>query len=175
MAFHADKMKMRGDSSLTSGFDIFTLLYQHARIFDKYANKTDWESHKSSLGFSEFPYSDESTYGGQGHIVMNIPGNDFMLISLSYITNHDWRPYFDMFGLHYTDMASRQVDVNGFVDSVKKIIWLNPNDPDAFPDEKLSADSSFVQIDLSDKNTELPAGTVLPSGADLQCLKPSTH
>lgn len=175
MALQADKMKMRGGSNLTSGFDIFTLLYQHARIFDKYANDADWENHKSALGFSEFPFSDESTYGGEGYTVESIPGNDFMLISLSYITNHDWRPYFDMFGLNYTDMASKQVDANGFADAVKEIIWLNPHDPEAFPDETFSEDPNFVKIDMTDKNAELPAGTVLPEGADLQCLKPSTH
>lgn len=91
-----------------NGFHVITLLYLHSRIFDKYsASEALWQLHRDRLGFSEFPFKGHPVYGKRK--VGKIPGNDFLLVSLSKLTGEDWRPYFDMFGLHYSDLAKQQV------------------------------------------------------------------
>ena len=158
MPLQLDKQVMRGGETLQNGFNIYTLLYQHARIFGKYAaNETSWNAQRDSLGFSLFPWSGEATYGGKN--VQAIPGNDFMLVSLSYITNADWRPYFDMFGLHYTTLASQQVEANAFSRVIKQEVLTNKNDPQLIPNNSLSDDPSLVAVDLTDKNAQFPGVT----------------
>jgi hypothetical protein len=155
MMLQSDKQKMRDGTTLENGFNIYTLLYQSQRIFDKYSkDEQSWVNHHDSLGFSEFPWKDNIIYGGKN--VQTIPGNDFMLVSLSFITNADWRPYFDMFGLHYTNLASQQVDTNGFDREVGGKILVNKFNPQYLPNKQLSQDPDFTSVDLTDKNSSFP-------------------
>ncbi len=106
------KQSLASGGTLDNGFHLATLMYLHARIFSHYAkDETLWNANKTRLGFDAFPFSGHTQYGGRQ--VRNMPGNDFMLVSLSKITGKDWRPYFDMFGLRYTDLASQQVQSHG--------------------------------------------------------------
>lgn len=155
MMLHSDKQKMRDGTTLTNGFNIYTLLYQGGRIFDKYAlDEQTWNKNRDSLGFSQFPWQGESVYDGKN--VQNIPGNDNMLVSLSYITNADWRPYFNMVGLHYTDLASKQVDANSFERTIEKKIFVNKINSQYLSNESLSQGPDLVSVDMTDKNAVLP-------------------
>ena len=103
-----DKQIMRDGTTLQHGMDIFTLLYSQSRLFAQAAkNETDWNSTRDALGFGLFPYKDGGPYGGLK--VKNIPGNDFLLVALGFITGKDWRTYFDLRGVHYSDLAVQQV------------------------------------------------------------------
>jgi hypothetical protein len=103
-----DKKTMRNGTLLQNGMDIFTLLYSQSRLFAKAAsNETNWNSTRASLGFGLFPYQGGTPYGTLK--VKDIPGNDFLLVALGYITGLDWRPYFDLRGVRYSDMAAQQV------------------------------------------------------------------
>ncbi|MCW5214383.1 hypothetical protein VU13_03595 [Desulfobulbus sp. US5] len=42
-------------------------------------------------------------------MVKNIPGNDFLLVALGFITGLDWRTYFDLRGVRYSDLAAQQI------------------------------------------------------------------
>lgn len=155
MPLQADKKVMRGGETLQNGFSIYTLLYQASRIYYKYAStESDWNLNRDRIGFSLFPWSGDATYGGK--TVSAIPGNDFMVVTLSYITNLDWRPYFDMFGLHYTTLASEQVDANQFTGKVKEVVFTNKNNPELIPNGQLSQDPDIVAVDLTDKNAVFP-------------------
>lgn len=163
MLLQADKRVMRDGTTLENGFNIFTLLYQNARIYNHFAaDESSWNANRDRLGFSEFPYSGETTYGGGN--VKNIPGNDFMLVALSYITNADWREYFDMFGLHYTSLANKQVQKNGFSGKIEKVILTNKFKSQNMPNASLSADPDLVKVDLTDKDAVFP-------GANWSCPK----
>jgi immunomodulating metalloprotease len=112
MALRANGMVFADGTALSNGFDIFTLLYQHGRIFDKYATDVaTWDAHRDQLGFGLFSFSGDAVYGGKS--VASIPGNDFMLVSLSKLTGFDWAHHFDMLGLRYTRLAAQQAVVNG--------------------------------------------------------------
>ncbi|MGB5686246.1 MAG: ImpA family metalloprotease, partial [Candidatus Electrothrix sp.] len=103
-----DKKTMRDGTTLQHGMDIFTLLYSQSRIFAQAAqNATDWDSARDALGFGLFPYEGGGPYGGLK--VKNIPGNDFLLVALGFITGLDWRTYFDLRGVRYSDLAAQQV------------------------------------------------------------------
>ena len=84
---------------LQTGWDIFTLMYLHERLF---SSVSDWAAQKDALGFSTYSTMPE------------IDGNDFMLLSLSFISRIDQRPFFNMWGITYSDQASNQVAEYGF-------------------------------------------------------------
>ncbi|GHD56153.1 ImpA family metalloprotease [Jeongeupia chitinilytica] len=79
-------------------WDIYTLLYLHARL----TAKADWDSNKDRLGYSRY-----ATRPG-------VDGNDNMLIALSWITQRDQRPTFDLWGIKYSAGAASQVAGYGF-------------------------------------------------------------
>lgn len=96
---------------LNDGWEIFTLLYAQERLFAKYgANDADWLANRDKLGFGLFPRTGGSVYGGKN--VTQMPGNDYLLVALSYITGRDFRPYFDMWQIRYSSLASQQVQAH---------------------------------------------------------------
>lgn len=105
---------LRNGMSLTNGFDIVTLLYQNARFVYKYSSSDAvWNARRASLGFDLFNRTCASTtrcystYGSSS--VSSMPGNDFILVTLTFITGYDFRPYFDIRGVPYSTLANEQV------------------------------------------------------------------
>ena len=150
LALQIDKMEMGNGKILNSDFDIYTLLYLHGRIFDKHnRNETDWLHNRDQLGFSEFAYAGAPTYGS-ANTVAKIPGNDFTLVSLSHLSKRDWRPFFDVFGLRYSDLAAEQVAINASNGPVKKGLYqLNTELPDA----TISSGPEFLDLSTATKDT----------------------
>ncbi|MEE2827800.1 MAG: ImpA family metalloprotease, partial [Myxococcota bacterium] len=96
-----------------TGWDIFTLIYLHERLFSHaVADDELWAAQRSGLGFSHYP--------GAG----NIDGNDFMLISYSFLTQTDQRPFFDLWGVDYSQAASDQVAAYGYEPAVQQM-WVS--------------------------------------------------
>jgi hypothetical protein len=94
--------------ALADGWDIFPLLYAHARLFSQAARaEASWTAARASLGFDRFAFSGDAQYGGGN--VSTMPGNDFLLVSLSWITGRDVRPYFREHGVRFSDRANEQV------------------------------------------------------------------
>ncbi|MFB2673218.1 ImpA family metalloprotease [Shewanella xiamenensis] len=163
MALKAHGMTLSDGTTLSNGFNLFTLLYQHSRIFGKYANNaSDWEANRSKLGFDLFPFDGHSVYGGK--TVRDIPGNDFMLVSLSKLTGKDWRSHFDMLGLRYSSLAAIQVTANATLGTVPMGMYELETD---LPPANMSQGLTFIPLSLSDSST-LWKGTGSPS----QCAKP---
>lgn len=163
MALKAHGMTLSDGTTLSNGFNLFTLLYQHSRIFGKYANNaSDWEANRSKLGFDLFPFDGHSVYGGK--TVRDIPGNDFMLVSLSKLTGKDWRSHFDMLGLRYSSLAAMQVTANATLGTVPMGMYELETD---LPPANMSQGLTFIPLSLSDSST-LWKGTGSPS----QCAKP---
>ncbi|WP_295749113.1 ImpA family metalloprotease [Undibacterium sp.] len=75
------------------GWDIVTLLYLHQRQFAR----ADWAANKDKLGYSQYATRPA------------VDGNDNMLIALSWITQRDQRPTFDLWGVRYSTTAAAQV------------------------------------------------------------------
>ncbi|WP_299013198.1 ImpA family metalloprotease [uncultured Photobacterium sp.] len=163
MALRLDKKAMVTGDNLDNGFHAFTLLYQHSRIFHEYAsNEAEWLENRDRLGFSGFPYSGHAVYGGEN--VRSIPGNDFMLVSLSVLTNQDWRPYFDMFGLRYSSLASAQVGLNakgGVVDTGMYVL------EDDLPPASMGTGLNFLPLSLNDGTTQWPRDNSTPVNCSL--------
>jgi hypothetical protein len=97
MVFYMQVVHCNSDLEfLETGWDIYTLMYLHERLFTHALN--DWEAQRTIIGFdlyTEAPW--------------DISGNDFMLISMSLISQRDQRSFFDMWGIEYSDMARDQV------------------------------------------------------------------
>ena len=99
---------MNDGTVLTNGFDIFPLIYSSIRYFENnVGTDTAWLGIRDKLGFSLFNRTGHSTYGTG--TINNIPGNDYLVIILTKITGYDFRPYFDIRGIPYTDLANNQV------------------------------------------------------------------
>lgn len=163
MALKAHGMTLSDGSILSNGFNLFTLLYQHSRIFGKYANNaSDWQANRSKLGFDLFPFDSHSVYGGK--TVRDIPGNDFMLVSLSKLTGKDWRSHFDMLGLRYSSLAAAQTASNATSGTMPMGMYELETD---LPPANMSQGLTFIPLSLSDGST-LWKGTSSPS----QCAKP---
>ena len=96
---------------LADGWDIFPLLYAHARLLGASArDATTWNAARASLGFDRFAYNGDATYGGRN--VGQIPGNDFLVVSLAFITGLDFRGYFRDHGVRISDLADAQVQAH---------------------------------------------------------------
>lgn len=150
MALRADKTTFADGTQVDNGFNIYPLLYLHQRIFGKYANnEASWLANREKLGFSLFDYTNATVYGN-GRNVSHIPGNDFILVSLSKLTGKDWRPYFDMFGLNYTDLASQQVSVNATKGTVSMGLYELETD---MPDAGISKNLNFLPLSLTNHKT----------------------
>lgn len=163
MALKAHGMTLSDGTTLSNGFNLFTLLYQHSRIFGKYANNaSDWQANRSKLGFDLFPFDSHSVYGGK--TVRDIPGNDFMLVSLSKLTGKDWRSHFDMLGLRYSSLATAQTASNTTSGTMPMGMYELETD---LPPANMSQGLTFIPLSLSDDST-LWKGTSSPS----QCAKP---
>mgnify|MGYP000844152287 FL=1 len=102
---------LRDGTKIADGFDILTLLYDHARQFGAAAkDAATWMGKRDAIGFGAIPFDGDATYDGGN--VGTIPGNDFLLISLSFLTGKDYRPYFDSRGVRYSDLAVAQVNAH---------------------------------------------------------------
>lgn len=90
---------------LENGFDLFTLLNLAARQFLAAAGDDErWAAERASLGFRDLPRTGEAIYG-EGGDVGRMPGNDFLLVVLSYVSGLDFRPYFESRGVGSSDLA----------------------------------------------------------------------
>lgn len=121
MAMSSQNLTHLGDK----GWDLFRLMYIQERLFSNaIGNDTDWANQRVGLGFSQ--YSARAT-------ASSITSNDYMLISMSYITGRDQRPFFDMWGVTYSAAASAQVASYGFP-AVAKQFWVVSGEDKAFKD-----------------------------------------
>ncbi|SIR03887.1 Peptidase M60, enhancin and enhancin-like [Shewanella morhuae] len=163
MALKAHGMTLNDGTTLENGFNLFTLLYQHSRIFSKYANNAnDWEANRSKLGFSQFPFDGHGVYSGKA--VRDIPGNDFMLVSLSQLTGKDWRSHFDLLGLRYSSLAAAQTIANATSGTMPMGMYELETD---LPPANMSQGLTFIPLSLSEGTTQWKG-----AGSPLQCVKP---
>jgi len=79
--------------------------------------KNDWESKKYDLGFSSYSLSEFN----------DIRKNDWLLISFSFASNADFRDYFDMMGIPYSQKASKQVESFGYEKVPQKFYISTPD------------------------------------------------
>lgn len=87
---------------LDSGWDVYTLMYLQDRLTGRAMRDEDaWDAAKEALGFGE--YTD----------IPDMDGNDFMLLSMSWITERDQRPFFAMFGITWSADADAQLEAYG--------------------------------------------------------------
>ncbi|MBT1444030.1 ImpA family metalloprotease [Shewanella sp. JM162201] len=149
MALRAHGMELADGTRLANGFNIFTLLYQHQRIFGALSgNQANWDANKDRLGFGLFPFEGHSVYGGRK--VRDIPGNDFMLASLSKLTGLNWQSHFDMLGLRYSSLAATQAQANATKGTLAMGMYVLETD---LPPANMSEGLSFLPLSVDDAAT----------------------
>ncbi len=121
-----DVMAERGGT----GWDVFTAMYLLERIFSHAIEMDTWSEHKDALGFSTYNFAPG-----------DIDSNDFMLITLSFITGKDHRAFFDMWGITYSSKAAGQVASYGFPEA-PKVFYANDDSNNLPHPEPVSIDGS---------------------------------
>jgi hypothetical protein len=66
--------------------------------------KQDWENRKASVGFDHYTLDE----------INSIRDNDWLVIAYSYGAELDFRDYFDMMGIPYSEKAREQIRSFGF-------------------------------------------------------------
>jgi hypothetical protein len=118
MSFYVQLVHCNNDlPHIADGWDIYTLMYLHERIFSRALE--DWENSSANVGFDTYSTAPN-----------DISGNDFMLLSLSYITERDHRSFFDMWGIEYSNNAWNQVEFYNFPVAEQQ---FTPNDNPNIP------------------------------------------
>ena len=99
---------------MPTGFPIFALIYEGARQLWRWGSDDAlWLAKRDLLGMGLFnrtggpgaPYSSDQS-------VADMIGNDFILIIVSFVSGRDWRPYFDMRGVQFSDLARQQIEAH---------------------------------------------------------------
>ncbi|MES9964141.1 MAG: ImpA family metalloprotease, partial [Candidatus Sedimenticola sp. 20ELBAFRAG] len=109
MALNNSDVPHLGDS----GWDVWPLLYlRKGKVGAAAKSETTWQQRKASVGLSLYNRGEADRIGSI----------DFMLTGLSFITKRDQRPFFDMWGLEYSDLASRQVESYGYPAAPKRYV-----------------------------------------------------
>lgn len=163
MALRAHGMRLADGTRLSNGFNIFTLLYQHSRIFGAVAdNESDWNANRDRLGFGLFPFQGHGVYGGKQ--VRDIPGNDFMLVALGRLTGLDWRSHFDLLGLRYSTLAAAQVQANQPSGVLPMGMYVLEDD---LPPANMSEGLTFLPLSSTDGSTLWPRGQGSPASCPI--------
>lgn len=101
------------NANLGDGWSLMTLAYLLDRNVD--ASQATWAASAAKFGFG--------TYAAAYPSAMN--GNDFLLISSSFIIGRDMRPMFDLWGVTYSPAASAQVAAYGYTPSAKLLFPMS--------------------------------------------------
>ena len=113
-----------GEYALSNGFHLLGRLHILERFLAKDAKK-DWENSKEKLGFANYSLDE----------IKSINSNDWLVVSLSWATGLDFRPFFNMYGQPYSSKASEQIESFKFT-KVKKVFFMETNDSGfILPDE----------------------------------------
>lgn len=100
------EMMMHAESkgALNNGWHLIPRMHLLEGAFNAADNNdSDWVATRASLGFSLYSRSD----------ALNISNTDWLLVAASYSTGLDYRPFLDLFGLSYSQLASNQVAALG--------------------------------------------------------------
>jgi len=76
--------------------------------------KLDWDARKDSVGFSTYSLDEINT----------IRNNDWLIVAYSYAAELDYRNYFDMMGIPYSQKARDQIATFGF-DVVPNTLFIS--------------------------------------------------
>ncbi len=104
---HAEKM-----GKLENGWHVLARVHILEREMRR--AKQDWENRKASVGFSNYTLDE----------INAIHDNDWLVIAYSYAAELDYRNYFDMMGIPYSDKAREQIASFGF-DTAPKALFVS--------------------------------------------------
>lgn len=118
------------------GWDIITMMYMSYRL-KSWAQSDDnrWYLWKSKLGYSNYTRSESQ----------NIHANDQMLITTSYLLRLNLCPFYDMYGLYYSQKAAIQVYNYGYP-LVRKQFYYFPYDFNSQPVMSMAA-AGVIPVD----------------------------
>lgn len=79
-----------------------------------------------------------------------------MLVTLSKLADKDFRPYFDMYGLYYSDLAASQIEQAGYLSKVNMGMYMIETE---LPNLSISTELPYLPLSLSDKTTKWRDGS----------------
>ena len=106
---HAQKM-----GKIQNGWHILARVHILEREMKR--AKKDWEAQKASVGFSTYSLNEINAIGN----------NDWLVVAYSYTAEVDFRDYFDMMGISYSQKARNQIASFGFDVAPKALFVSTP-------------------------------------------------
>ena len=151
-------MTFRNGTENKWGYDLVPLLYLLQRSFGHVAqSESDWDANKANFGFELFPYSGHAVYGGGN--VGSIPGNDWLLVTLSYLTQYNWLSQFELFGLRTTSLAQSQAQAHGTLGDLPMGLYVLDTD---LPPANWTDGVTWLPMALDDSSTVWPRDGFTP-------------
>lgn len=152
-------MEFRNGMINQKGYELIPLLYLLERSFGKVTeSEVTWEANKIKFGFELFPYSGHAIYGGSN--IRNIPGNDWLLVVLSYLTQYNWVTQFQLFGLKTSSLAQLQAKAHSIRGDLPTGFYVLNYD---MPPSTWTDGLDWLPISLDDKSTVWPEDGFSPN------------
>ncbi len=104
---HAQKM-----GKVEDGWDVLARVHILEREMRR--AKADWDNRKDAVGFSTYSLDEINAIGD----------NDWLIVAYSYAAGVDYRDYFDMMGIPFSDKAREQIATFGF-DPAPKALFVS--------------------------------------------------
>ena len=104
------------------------------------ANEYAWSEYKHKLGFSTYSLDEFKE-------ITNGQNNDWMLVSLSYASKLDFRPFMEMYGEKYSDKASKQVEEFGYKPTPQEFFFGITNEHTRIVDWGAFLDKPTIPVD----------------------------
>jgi hypothetical protein len=98
--FYTTLIFSSGDKFAEWGFEMIPMLYLMSRNIDAERN---WTTARDNYGLSLYNYPDEIDD-------LSFPGNDFMILAVSWLNQLDYRSFFWAWGATWTAKADQQID-----------------------------------------------------------------
>jgi len=102
-------------NKLEDGWHLLTRIHLLERAIN--SSKDDWDNQKENIGFSEYSLDEFN----------NLSKNDWLLVSYSFASTLDFRPFFDMYGIEYSTKAYDQIESFSYEAVAKKFFVSTPD------------------------------------------------
>jgi len=94
-------MAVENQGVLQDGWHLWARLHMFEREFNRADDHdTNWDAKKANLGMPNLTREQAKSLGN----------NDWMVLALSFISGHDFRDFFDLYGIAITSAATTQLD-----------------------------------------------------------------
>ena len=112
-------MAAQAQGALKDGWHLLARLHLLEREFNRsQKSESEWLLHRDKLGFSHYSYDE----------IKSISNNDWLAVSISFVTRLDYGDYLNMWGISVSEKARIQLEQHGFSKVILQYYKANGRD-----------------------------------------------